>query len=172
MRGIDGDLDSDGTATDFFALEGVDGLLLFGFVTDVDKAVTLAPSGGTPPLSNDASGNNIEASIGKESSKSGVVNAETEVGDKENILGGFADGIFTGGTRGAASPGPAVPGLGRIFCAISCGSISWASVLWFVGPVPVAALRMGEVRRTVRWQRQGRLPDSSSSSSWVSPLLR
>ena len=79
---IDGDLDNDDTATDFLALEGVDGLLLFGLVRDSDKAVTLAPSGISPPLSSDASGNDLETSISKDSSKAGIVEVETEVGNK------------------------------------------------------------------------------------------
>jgi hypothetical protein len=116
---------------------------LFGLVANVDKAITLAPSGITPPLSDDTSGNDVEACISKESSKSFVVDVKAEVGDKENGFGGFADGILTSGTKGATSPGPAVPSLGRIFCTISCGSISCRSKgLSFGRPGLVLALIM------------------------------
>lgn len=128
MRSIDGDLDSDGTATDFLALESVDGLLLFGLVANVDKAITLAPSGVTPPLSNDAGRNDLEAGISEESSKPVVVDVEAEVGNEENRLGRLANRILAGGAMEATSSGPAVPGpVGRIFCTISCGSVSCRS---------------------------------------------
>jgi hypothetical protein len=126
---IDGDLDSDGTTANFLALEGVDGLLLFFLVTNVDKAVSLAPSGPTPPYSNDASGNDVETRIGEESSETIIVDVKAEVGDKENGLGGFADRILADGTRGTMmEPGPAMPRPGRIFCRrISRGSVSIGS---------------------------------------------
>jgi len=46
---IDGDLDSNGSATNFFALQNLDSILLLLFVANVNEAVTLAPSGLTPP---------------------------------------------------------------------------------------------------------------------------
>lgn len=115
MGRIDGDLDGDGATTNLFALESIDGLLLFLLVTDIDKSVSLAPSGLTPPPSNDAGGNDMETCISKESGESGIVDAEAEVGNKENGLGGFADRILTGGTRGTMAPRPAVPGPWRTF---------------------------------------------------------
>jgi hypothetical protein len=143
MGRIDGDLDSDGATTDFLALEGVDGLLLFGLVTNVHEAVTLALSGPTPPPSDNASGDDLETSVSKESSKAVVVDIETKIGDKENGLGWFADGVLTGGTRGTMGSGSALSrlGVGRIFCAISRGGIAISrGDLSFCGPDLVTAL--------------------------------
>lgn len=141
-RIVDGDLDRDGTTTDIFALEGVDGLLLFSLVTNVDEAVTLALS-GLPPPSDDASRVDVEASIGEESGEAGVVDVEAEVGDEENGRGRFADGIFTDGTR-RTSPGLTL-GFGSILCRrISCGSVGSRSRGLSVARLGlVAALNVG-----------------------------
>jgi len=142
MTSIDGDLDGNSTSTDLLALESVDGLLLFILVTNVNEAVSLAPPGLAPPLSNNAGRNDLETGISEESGKAVVVDVEAEVGNEENCLGGFADGILTGRAGGTRSPRPALPGLGSILC----GRVSWRSVcgrsggLSFARPGPVAAV--------------------------------
>ena len=125
MGRIDGDLDGDGTTTELLALESVDSLLLFGLIANINKAVTLALSGFTPPPSNDASGDDFDTRVSKEGRKSIVVDVEAEIGDKEDVLGWFANGVLAGGTRGALRSGFAVLGLvsGGIFCTISFGSV-------------------------------------------------
>ena len=144
MTSIDGDLDGDGTTTDLFALESVDGLLLFSLVTNVDEAVSLAPSGFAPPPSNDASRIDLDTGIGEESGEGVVIDVEAEVGNEENALGGFADRILTGRARGTRGPGPALPWPGSILY----GPIGWGSVCSRSGglsvskPGPVTALRM------------------------------
>jgi len=144
-RSIDGDLDGDGTTANLLALESVDGLLLFGLVANVDEAVSLALSGLTPPPSNNASRANLETGISKESSEAGVVDVKAEVGNEENGLGGFADRILTGGTRGTRGPRLALLGLGSILCGrISCGSICGG--LSFAKLGLVTALKMGSGR--------------------------
>ena len=160
---IDGDLDCDCTTTDLFALESFDGLLLFSLVTNVDEAISLALSGFAPPPSNDASRIDFEAGIGEESGKAGVVDVETEVGNEENGLGGFADGVLTGGARRAESPGPAVSRPVSTFC----GRISWRGVcsrsggLSFSRPGPVTALKV----------RSGQLRRGASNGAYVELLL-
>lgn len=142
MVSIDGDLDGDGAATDLLALEGVDGLLLFGLVANVNKAVTLAPS-GLPPPSNDASGNDLEASISEKSGQPVVVDVEAEVRNEEHILGWFTDGILTSGTRGTGEPRPATElrFVGRIFCTVGFGSVRGRSGGLSIGRLgPVAAI--------------------------------
>jgi hypothetical protein len=142
-RIVDGDLDRDGTTTDVLALEGVNGLLLFSLVTNVDETVTLAFS-GLPPPSDDASRVDVEAGIGEESGEAGVVDVEAEVGDEENGRGRFADGIFTDGTR-RTSPRLALPGFGSVLCGrISCGSVGSRSGGLSVARLGlVAALNIG-----------------------------
>jgi len=142
-RSIDGDFDGDGATTDLLALESVDGLLLFIFVTNVDKAISFALSRLAPPPSNDTSRVDIEAGIGEESGEAGVIDIEAEVGNKENGLGGFADRVLTGGTVGTRSPGFALPGLGSILCGpISYGGLCGGSEgLSFARPGLVTALR-------------------------------
>lgn len=145
MVSIDGDLDGDGAATDLLALEGIDGLLLFGLVANVNKAVTLAPS-GLPPPSNDASGNDLEASISEKSGQPVVVDVEAEVCNEEHILGWLTDGILTSGTRGTMEPRPATElrFVGRIFCTVGFGSVRGRSGGLSIGRLgPVAALIIG-----------------------------
>jgi hypothetical protein len=145
MVSIDGDLDSDGATTDFLALEGVDGLLLFFLVTNVDKAVTLAPS-GLPPPSNNASGDDLQASISEKSGQPVVVDVEAKVCNEEHILGWLTDGILTSGTRGTMEPRPATEPrfVGRIFCTIGFRSVSGRSGGLSFGRLgPVAALIIG-----------------------------
>lgn len=145
MGGVDGDLDGDGTTTNLLALEGVDGLLLLIFVTDVNETVPLAPPGLAPPCSDDASRVNIETRISEESGEAGVVDVEAEVGNEENGLGRFANRVLTGGTRGTRSPGLALLGFGGILC----GRISRRGVfgrsegLSFARPGLVTALKDG-----------------------------
>lgn len=136
MTSVDGDLDGDGTTTDLLALESVDGLLLFSLVTDVNEAVSLAPSRLAPPLSNDAGRIDIETRISEESGKAVVVDVEAEVGNEENCLGGFADRILTGRAGETRSPGLALPWLGSILC----GRIIWGSVCGRSGGLSFAKL--------------------------------
>ena len=145
VRGIDGDFDGDGTTTDLFTLEGVDGLLLFGLVTNVDKTIPLAPPGLTPPGSDDASGVDIETCISEECGEAGVVDVEAEVGNEENGLGWFADRVLTGGTRGTRSPGFALLVFGSILRGrISCRGICGGSGgLSFARLGLVTALKIG-----------------------------
>jgi len=144
MTSIDGDLDGDGTTTDLLALESVDGLLLFSLVTNVDEAVSLAPSGFAPPPSNGASRIDLDTGISEESGKAGVVDIEAKVGNEENALGGFADRILTGGARRTRSPGLALPRPGGILCeCINWGIIcSRSDGLSFTRLGLVMALRM------------------------------
>jgi len=145
---IDGYLDGDSTTTDLLALESVDSLLLLSLVTNVDEAVSLAPSGFAPPPSNNASSIDLETGISEESGKAGIVDVEAEVGNEENGLGGFADRILTGGARRARSPGPALPRPGSILrgCINRGGVCSRSGGLSFTRPGPVTALRIGSGR--------------------------
>jgi len=142
MTSIDGYLDGDGTTTDLLTLESVDGLLLFSLVTNLDKAVSLAPPGFAPPPSNNASRIDFETGISEESGKAGIIDVEAEIGNEENGLGGFADRILTGGARRARSPEPALPRPGSILC----GCINWGGIrsssgdLSFTRPGPVTAI--------------------------------
>lgn len=173
MTSIDCDLDGDGAATDLLALESVDGLLLFILITNVNEAVTLAPSEPAPPLSNNTGRVDLEASISEEGGKAGVVDVEAEVGNEENALGGFADRILAGRAGGTRKPGLALLWLWGILC----GRIRWGGVcdrsggLSFARLGLVAALRT-RVRTIVTWQERKCLRKPSSFSSWASPLLR
>jgi len=143
MRSIDGDLDGDGTTTDLLALEGVDGLLLFSLIANVDETVALALSGLTPPPSDDASRVDVKTRVSEESGEAGVVDVEAEVGNKENSLGRFANRVLTGGTRGTRGPGLALPGPGSALCGgIGCGSVCESGGLSFsrLGLVTAAGL--------------------------------
>lgn len=151
MTSIDGNLDGDSTTTDLFALESVDGLLLFSLVTNVNEAISLAPSRLAPSLSNNAGRIDIETRISEESGKAGVVDVEAEVGNEENCLGGFADRILTGRAGGTRSPGLALPWLGSILC----GRISWGSICSRNGGVSFARLGLVSALK----MRSGRLCD-------------
>lgn len=148
VTSIDGYLDGDSTTTDLLALESVDGLLLFSLVTNVDEAISLAPSGFAPPPSNNTSSVDLETCISEESSKAGIIDVEAEVCNEENGLGGFADRILTGGARRTRSPGSALPRSGSILCGcINRGSIcSGSDGLSFTRPDPVTALWIGSGR--------------------------
>jgi len=98
---IDGDLDSKFAAVDFFTLQSLESLLLLFLGANINKAVALALPGSTPPLPDNASGDDIET-VGREDfGELGVINAKTEIGDEEDGLGGFAGRGFTGGTGDA-----------------------------------------------------------------------
>ena len=142
-RGVDGNPNNDGATVELFALEGIDGLLLLGLITNVDEAVTLAPSGITPTPSNDASRNNFEPGIGEESGQSIVFKVEAKVGNKEDSLGWLSNGVFTN-RAGTTSPGLAVFRLGSIFCTISFGSIGFGS-----GSLPFSRLGLVAALRVV-----------------------
>lgn len=123
-RGIDGNPNNDGATVELFTLEGIDGFLLFGLITNVDEAVTLALSVLTPTPSDDASRNNFEAGVGEESGQSVVFKVEAKVGNKEDSLGWLSNGVFTDGA-GTTEPGPAGSGpAGSILCTIGFWSIS------------------------------------------------
>ena len=143
-RGVDGNPNNDGATVELFALEGIDGFLLFGLIANVDEAVTLALSELTPTPSNDASRNNFEAGIGEESGQSIVFKVEAKVGNKEDGLGWLSNGVFTNGA-GTTRPEPAVSRLGSIFCTISFGGIGFRS-----GGLPFSRLGLVAALRTVK----------------------
>ena len=142
MRGVDGDLDGDGTTTDLLALESVDSFLLFSLITNINETISLASSGFSPPPSDDASVIDPEARISEESSEAGVVDVEAKVGDEENGLGRFANWILTGGTRGTRGPGFALPGPGNALSGRIRG-VCGGGGLSFARPDPFTALKAG-----------------------------
>ena len=100
---VDGNLDSNGPSTNLLAFECCDGLLLLFLAADVNKTVTLALPGLSPPSANDAGGINYDASISEQSGEASVIDVESEVGYKEHRLGRLAYRVFTsraGSTRG------------------------------------------------------------------------
>jgi hypothetical protein len=105
VRGVDSDLDSNGSSADLLPLQCCDGLLLFCLTTDVDKAVTFALPGLTPAPTYNAGADDANASFGEEGRQTGIVNAETEVGDEKHGLGWLASGILTSGASWAGGPG-------------------------------------------------------------------
>jgi hypothetical protein len=105
VRGVDSDLDGDGSSADLLPLQCCDGLLLFCLTTNVDKAITLALPGLTPAPADDAGADDVNASFGEKGRKTGIVNAETEVGDEKHGLGWLASGILTSGASWAGGPG-------------------------------------------------------------------
>ena len=104
MGSIDGDFDGDGPSAKFFPLESCNSLLLFFFTANVDKTVTLAPSGLSPTPANNPSRVHSDSGVGEKSGKAGIVNVETEVGDKKHGLGGLPDRVFTGRAWNTGSP--------------------------------------------------------------------
>ena len=143
---IDGDLDGDSTTTDLLALESVDGILLFSLVTNIDETVPLAPSGLTPPGSDDTSRVDLDTRISEESGETSIVDVEAKVGNEENCLGRFTDRVLTSGTRGTGGSGFAFLRLGSILCGrISCGTVCGrSSVLSFARPGLVTALKIAQ----------------------------
>lgn len=110
LRCVDGDLDNDGTATDFFILEEFDGFLLLLLVSYVNKTITFAFSGTPVSPANDASRDNVDTSLGKEGSEAVFINIEAEIGNKEHGLGRFSSRVFPRGAKGTLGPGLTGPG--------------------------------------------------------------
>jgi hypothetical protein len=105
LRCIDGDLDNDGTATDFFILEEFDGFLLLLLVSYVNKTITFAFPGTPISPANDASRDNVDTSLGKEGTEAGFVNIEAKIGNKEHGLRRFSNRVFPRGANGTLNPG-------------------------------------------------------------------
>lgn len=100
VESVDGDLDGDGAATDLFALESLDGLLLLLLVADVDEAVALRLAGLPPATTNDASAVDLDVLVGEELGEALVINVEAEVGDEEDGLRRLAGRVLAGRARG------------------------------------------------------------------------
>ena len=109
--GVHCDLDRDGSATDLLALESQDGLLLLLLAANIDEAVALALAGLTPAAAHDARGLHVNACVSEERGKTGVIDVETEVGDKKYGLGRLANGVLAGRARLARGTGLALLGL-------------------------------------------------------------
>jgi hypothetical protein len=131
MGSVDGDLDGDGATGNLLALKSGNGLLLVLLRTNVDEAVALALPGVAPAAADDASRDNLEASLGEEGGEASVVNAEAKVGDKEHVLGGLSDGGLALRTRGPGSTRLAdarglLRGLGAFGSSLSSGSLAFS----------------------------------------------
>jgi hypothetical protein len=111
---IDCYLDGDRSSTDVLALESGNGLRLFILIADIDETVALALAGATVLPADNTSRNDVDAGFGEESSESGIIDVETEVGNKEHRLGGFASGFFACSATGTES----VPLAGRLRLAL------------------------------------------------------
>lgn len=136
MRGVDGNFDGNGTTTDLLTFQGSDGLLLLGLAADINKSVALAFPGLSPAPADNAGADDVNSGLSEEGRKSGIINAESKVGNKKHGGGGFTSGVFASGTRGTGSFGLARTGLlGRALggrgltvcywcgCLISSGSV-------------------------------------------------
>jgi hypothetical protein len=99
-RSIDGDLDGDGSSANILALKSLNCLLLLDLVPDINKTVTLTLTGASILSANDASRDDIDAGISEQGSEGNIIDVETEIGDKEHRLGGFAGGLFACSTAG------------------------------------------------------------------------
>lgn len=86
LVGINGDLDSNETASDFFILECLDGLPLLFFAANVDEAITFAPPGPPKLSANHAGRDDIDASVGEEGEQTIIVDVEAKVGDEQHGL--------------------------------------------------------------------------------------
>ena len=83
LRSVDGNLDNDSTAADFFTLEELDGFLLLLLVSYINKAIAFALPGTPVSPANNASRDDIDINLGKEGRESDFINVESEIGDKE-----------------------------------------------------------------------------------------
>lgn len=97
---IDRYLDGNESATDFFAFESGDGLLLFFLIADIDETVALTLARTTILPTDNASRNDVDTGFGEQLIERDVIDVETKVGDKEHRLGWFAGGFFVGSATG------------------------------------------------------------------------
>ena len=149
LGGIDSDLDSNEAATDFFALDCLDGLLLLFFAANVDEAIAFAPPRASKLSADDAGRDDIDTSVGEEGKQSLVVDVEAKVGNKERRCRGFANRILTGWTSVTWCSGlpwtklfSGSRGLGRTFCGGCAFNFLWGVVFCSgCGLVPWLALK-------------------------------
>lgn len=80
--GVDGNLKNDFTTTNFFALKGLDCLLLLLLGTNIDEAIALGPAWLTPATADDTSRDDGDSGVGEERGEGGVVDSEAEVRDE------------------------------------------------------------------------------------------
>ena len=101
---VDGDLDSDGPATDLLSIEQLDRLELLLLGADVDEAKAFRFSGLSPATTNNASRVDFDAGIGEDGAELLVGDGKSEVGDEQVGLGGLASRLLASGAWGAGSP--------------------------------------------------------------------
>lgn len=159
LGSVDGNFDGNLATADILALKSLDGLVLLGFITDINETVSLAATGLSPTTANNASRGDGDTGLGKELGETGILNVEAKVGDEEDGLGGFANGVFASSTRSASRLL-----LGRLFLGgdgafDGCDS-AFDSLL---GLLKVGLVKV-ETKRTMKNIRQ---PWTSSFSSWA-----
>jgi hypothetical protein len=107
---VDGDLDGNGPAANFFALESFDRLLLLLFATNVDEAVALALPGLSPTPADNTGRCDSNTSIGEQGGETSVIDVEPKVGDKEHGRGLLSHRVLPSRARGTRSLGLADAG--------------------------------------------------------------
>jgi hypothetical protein len=103
MGRVDGDFDGNGPTTHVLALKSLNSLLLLFLPTNVDESVPLASPRVAPAPADNTSRDDADSRFSEKSGKTGVVNVETEVSDKQNSLGLFALRILASRARGTRS---------------------------------------------------------------------
>ena len=97
---IDSYLDSDRPSLDLSALESGNSLLLLILVTNLDETVALALTRTTILPADNTSRNDVDTSFGEQLSERGVIDVETQVGNKEHRLGWLALGFIASSATG------------------------------------------------------------------------
>jgi len=103
---VDSNFDNNGAIINFLALKGGNSLVLFFFITNINKTITLALPWVTPTPANDTSRDNTDTSFGEEDAKGVIINTETEISNEEHCFRGLAKRGFESGAGNARGPGP------------------------------------------------------------------